>query len=549
MLHSRSVWDIPEGTARAVGSAMGKDNVYVRLRDELGPLYEDSEFAHLFVWRGRPAESPGLLAMVTVMQFAEGLSDRQTAEAVRSRMDWKYALGLELGDPGFAHSVLSEFRQRLLDGGAEMQLLDGMLSRLQERGWVKAQGKQRTDSSHVYAVIRHLNRLECIGETMRNALNDLATVAPEWLVEQVPQAWYVQYGPRFEAYRLPKKKGERLALLREIGEDGIYLLQCLYGTDAPDWLWQLPSVQILRQVWVQQYYVEEEQVYVRTKQERGLPPNKRLIQSPYDPEARNRTKRNSNWTGYMVHLTETCSVGEPHLVTHVATTPATTGDVEMTGEIHAALAGKGLLPKEHFVDTSYVDTDHVLDAAAQGIDLVGPAPPDPSWQAAAGEGFDIAAFAINWESQQVICPAGKVSSGWRSIKNSRGRPCIDVAFHSSDCSSCSQRQKCTKSKHAPRRLKLQVQDKHVTLQYLRQRSKTDEFKERYKQRAGVEGTISQGVRAFGLRRTRYVGLAKTHFQDIATAAAINLTRMAAWLEGEPLAKTRRSRFASLAVSA
>jgi transposase len=548
MLHNRSVWEVPEGTAREVRSAMGKNNVYVRLRDELGPLYQDSEFAHLFVWRGRPAESPGLLAMVTIMQFAEGLTDRQAADAVRSRMDWKYALGLELGDPGFAHSVLSEFRQRLLDGGAEMHLLDGMLSNLQEQGWVKARGKQRTDSTHVFAVIRQLNRLECVGETMRNALNDLATVAPEWLMEQVPHEWYERYGSRFEAYRLPKKKGERLALQQEIGEDGVHLLQYTYRPDAPGWLWELPSVQILRLVWVQQYYLEEEQLYVRTKKEQGLPPNKRLIQSPYDPEARNRTKRSTNWTGYMVHLTETCDEDRPHIITQVTTTPATTGDVEMTGEIHAALAAKDLPPREHFVDTSYVDTDHLVDSSEQGIDLVGPAPADSSWQAAAEAGFDIAAFAVDWDKQQVICPVGIVSDRWSHGKDSRDSQCIYVSFPRRTCLSCSQRQQCTRSKGAPRQLKLKAQEQHTALQQARKRQQTAAFKQRYKRRAGVEGTISQGVRAFSLRRSRYVGLAKTHFQDIATAAAINLTRMAAWLANEPMAKTRHSRFAMLAVT-
>lgn len=547
MLHDRSVWEVPEGTAREVRSAMGKNNVYVRLRDELGPLYQDSEFAHLFVWRGRPAESPGLLAMVTIMQFAEGLTDRQAADAVRSRMDWKYALGLELGDPGFAHSVLSEFRQRLLDGGAEMQLLDGMLSKLQERGWVKARGKQRTDSTHVFAVIRQLNRLECVGETMRNALNDLATVAPEWLTDQVPKEWYGRYGPRFEAYRLPKKKGERRALQQEIGEDGVHLLQCIYREDAPNWLWELPSVQILRQVWVQQYYLEQKRVYVRTKKEQGLPPNKRLIQSPYDPEARNRTKRSTNWTGYMVHLTESCSEGQPHIITHVTTTPATTGDVEMTGEIHTALAAKGLLPEEHFVDTSYVDADHLFDSAEQGIDLVGPAPADVSWQATAEAGFDISVFDVDWDRKQVICPNEKVSHSWRLRENSQGKQSIHVTFSMSDCSPCPQRQQCTKSEKAARQLKLQTGERYIVLQKARERQKTAAFKERYKQRAGVEGTISQAVRAFGLRRSRYVGLAKTHFQDIATAAAINLTRLAAWLAEEPMAKTRQSRFAALTV--
>lgn len=547
MLHDRSVWEVPEGTAREVRSAMGNNNVYVRLRDELGPLYQDSEFAHLFVWRGRPAESPGLLAMVTIMQFAEGLTDRQAAEAVRSRMDWKYALGLELGDAGFAHSVLSEFRQRLLDGGAEMQLLDGMLSKLQERGWVKARGKQRTDSTHVFAFIRQLNRLECVGETMRNALNDLATVTPDWLTEQVPQEWYARYGPRFEAYRLPQKKGERLALQRDIGKDGVYLLQCIYCEDAPDWLWELPSVQILRQVWVQQYYSEEGQVFVRTKKERGLPPNKRLIQSPYDPEARNRTKRNTNWTGYTVHLTETCSEEQPHIITHVVTTPATTGDVEMTGEIHEALEAKGLQPEEHFVDTSYIDADHLADSSQQGIDLVGPAPADSSWQAAAEAGFDIAAFSVDWDKKQVVCPVGIVSDRWSQGKDSRGGPCIHVSFPRSTCLSCSQRQQCTRRKDASRQLQLKAQEQHTALQRARKRQKNAAFKQRYKQRAGVEGTISQAVRAFGLRRSRYVGLAKTHFQDVAITAAINLSRMAAWFAGEPTAKTRHSRFAALGV--
>jgi len=234
-LHARDRFNIPEETARVARAAFPKGNVYMTMRDELGFWYKDSDFASLFTSsQGRPAESPGRLALVTVMQYAEGLADRQAADAVRSRIDWKYALGLELTDPGFDFSVLSEFRDRVIAGGAENQLLDDMLKRFRELGLLKARGRQRTDSSHVLAAIRKLNRLECMGETLRAALNALATVAPEWLLEQVTPDWFDRYGPRFEQYRLPKGKAERESLAETIGADGYQLLSAIYTDSAPD---------------------------------------------------------------------------------------------------------------------------------------------------------------------------------------------------------------------------------------------------------------------------------------------------------------------------
>ena len=545
MMLPRSVWEIPQETERLARAVYPNGNEYTLLRDELGPLYRDSEFVDLFIWRGRPATSPGFLAMVTVMQFAEGLTDRQAAEAVRSRIDWKYALGLELTDTGFAHSVLNEFRERLIEGGAEMRLLDGLLAQLQERGWVKARGSQRTDSTHVLAAVRQLNRLECIGETLRNTLNDLATVAPDWLVTQVTSDWFQLYGARFESYRLPKEKHERTALQLRIGEDGVCLLQAIYSQQAPDWLWQLPSVQILREVWIQQFYLAKEQLFIRTKAQYGLPPAKKLIQSPYDPEARNRTKRSNNWTGYSVHLTESCDANSPHLVTHVETTPASTADVEMTGVVHEALAEKGLLPGEHLVDTGYTDADHLVQSALDEIELVGPVGLDTSWQASTQDSFDISLFAVNWTAKCVTCPESKDSRSWKERQDTQGRDSIDIYFATADCAACSSRAQCTRRKRGPRTLKLQPQTQHTALQAARRQQQTTAFKDRYKKRAGVEGTISQAVRTFQLRRSRYVGLAKTHFQNIAIAAAINITRLADWLNDVPTAKTRQSRFAAL----
>src|SRR5919201_6290099 len=172
---------IPEETVRIAHAAFPKGNVFMQMRDALGSLYSDAQFAGLFSHTGQPAEEPARLALVLVMQFTEGLSDRQAANAVRGRIDWKYALALELTDPGFDASVLSEFRTRLLHGEAEHLLLETLLTLLQERGLLKARGTQRTASTHILAAIRTLNRLELVGETMRFALNRLAVVAPTWL--------------------------------------------------------------------------------------------------------------------------------------------------------------------------------------------------------------------------------------------------------------------------------------------------------------------------------------------------------------------------------
>ncbi len=180
-----------------------------------------------------------------------------------------------------------------------------------------------------------------------------------------------------------------------------------------------------------------------------MPPSHLLIQSPDDPQARNRTKRSLNWTGYAAHLTESCDAHRPNVITHVETTPATTGDRKMTESIHQALAEKGLLPSEHFVDTNYVSADHLVNSHNEyGLDLVGPAPPNSSWQAQAQQGFDVSCFAVDWEKQTVTCPQGKISRGWRPRTYKGDQPVIEIRFKAKECTSCSQRSQCTKSVRA-----------------------------------------------------------------------------------------------------
>jgi transposase len=227
MLRPQSPPIVPEETRRVARSAFPKGTLCLRIADALGPVYRDGQFAALFPRHGQPAAAPGRLALAVVLQFMENLSDREAADAVRGRIDWKYALGLALTDPGFDHTVLSEFRSRLVADGAELLLLDTLLQRLQEQGLVKARGRQRTDSTHVLAAVRTLNRLERVGETLRAALNEVATVAPGWLQAMAPAAWYERYGRRVENYRLPKTEAAHQDLAATIRADGQQLLSVI----------------------------------------------------------------------------------------------------------------------------------------------------------------------------------------------------------------------------------------------------------------------------------------------------------------------------------
>jgi transposase len=546
-LQPQAVYVVPEETARVARAAFPKGNAYLRMHDELGRLYADQDFAALFPTRGQPALAPAQLALVTLMQFAEGLSDRQAADAVRARIDWKYALCLPLDDPGFDRSVLSEFRARLVDGAQEALLLERLLARCRDAGLVRARGRQRTDATAVLAAIRLLNRLELVGETLQHALHALAAAVPDWLRQVCPAEWAERYARRLEEYRLPKELAARQVLAAQIGADGRQLLLAVGSPSAPAWLRELPAVETLRQVWVQQYHAPDDEGTVRWRAGDELPPCATRIDSPHDPEARYGTKRDSSWTGYKVHLTETCDGDGPHLITDVQTTAATVPDHRVTATIHTALAAADLLPREHLVDAGYVDADNLVSAEREHrVELVGPALGDSHWQARTPGAYDADRFAIDWDARRVTCPEGHASARWVETHDPDGNADIVVTFAAPTCRACPSRARCTRSAAGPRRLTLRPRAQHLALRAARARQATPEFIARYAARAGVEGTISQGVAACDLRHARYRGLARTRLQQLLTGAALNVARLAAWFAERPRATTRPARLAALA---
>ncbi len=421
-----------------------------------------------------------------------------------------------------------------------------MLELLREKKLLKVRGKQRTDSTHVLASIRVMNRLELVTETMRAGLNELATVAPDWLSRIALSDWFARYSQRIEDTRLPRGEKAREELAEKVGKDGFLLLKLL-AEQQPDLL-KLEKIQTLQRVW-ERHFARNETGEVCWRKNAELSRAATSIESPYDTETRHSNKRDLSWTGYKVHLSETCDKDLPRLITNVHTTVATTQDVASTSDIQESLSKRGLLPSRHFVDTGYVDAGLLVESSEKyNVELFGPTRLNPSWQSREG-GYDSSKFLIDWDNRKATCPEGKQSVYWYEHQTNErySRSVVLIKFKVKDCLDCLSRHKCVRNKagHA-RRLKPPARPEYEALTKTRKLLSTVDGQREYQNRAGIEGTLSQAVRRGTLRRSRYRGLQKTHLQEIATATGINLLRTINFLNDKPIAKTRVSRFAKLA---
>jgi transposase len=537
---------VPEETAFVARAAFPGGSLPMRVRDQLGSWCEDADFAGLHDERGRPGLSPAQLAMVTALQFAEDLSDRETATAVRGRIDWKYCLGLELTDHGFDFSALSGFRERLVQGNAEKLLLDLLLRRMKEAGLVTAGMRQRTDSTHVLARIRDLNRLELAGEAVRAALEALAAAEPAWLASVIGASWLDTYGQKICDLRLPKGKEARARRAAQYARDGYYLLEQAGTAAAPAAARDLPAVRALRLILVQQFYRQTgpggEKVIWREDGEHGLPPGRDRIVSPYDLDARYGEKRQTRWLGYKAHYSETVSdparddpdtgrPAHPNLITNTETTHASVPDAVMTQVIHDHLEQAGVRPGEHAVDSGYASADHLLAARDRGITLIAPLPAGTSRQARAG-GYTTDMFAVDWDARQATCPQGIPSTAW-SPAGKNGTAIIVVKFPAGACRTCPERGKCTTATRTGRQLTLRPRAVHQAVTAARAEQETSQWQARYASRAGVEGLMRQATHVTGIRRARYLGLPKTTLEHNIAAVALNLIRLDAWWTGTP----------------
>jgi Transposase DDE domain/Transposase domain (DUF772) len=534
--------------------------------------------------RGRPGWSPSRLALVTILQREENLADRAAAEAVRTRIDWQYLLGLPLDDPGFDHTVLSEFRNKVADAGLEQVALDALLARLAASGLVRAGGKQRTDSTHVIAAVAALNRLELAGESVRAALEALTAAHPDWVAQRICVPDFARrYGTPMTSWRPPVSQARRDELAIAYARDGYALLEAVYGSSSPGWLREIPAVDVLRRVLVQNYTriitAGGREVIRRREKEPegdGLPHGHIRIASPYDTDARWGVKREEFWLGYKLHVTETCDDAPPctcalaaatgpglaradgrghaggcaqptfpNLITHVATTEATVPDSQMTSVIDDDLARKNLPPGRHYLDSGYLSAALVVaEHARHGIALIGPLLADTSAQARAGHGYARADFTVNYGTKTVTCPQGRTAAAWTPCAQ-RGKDAIVATFSAADCGPCPARALCTTGSR--RQLTLPPRDLAEAQAAARAAEKTIPFQADYARRAGVEGTMHQAT-AHGARRARCRGLPRIRLDHVYMACALNLLRLEAYWTGTPLDRQRTSHLARLELS-
>lgn len=477
------------------------------VRDHLDGLWSDEDFVSWYPRDGRPGLSPAQLATVCVLRFLLNLSDRQAAEAVRCRIDFKYALAMDLDDPGFHHSVLTDFRDRLGGNDRADQLLSLALDRIRDAGMIKERGRQRTDATQVLAAARELTRPESTPEAVRAALEEASRNTPGVLDDRVDADWATRYG------RPARQPSHPVTRLKQAGADAHQLLQSLPSHRRG------PRAEALRQIMVQNFLLDARGVLRPRAEKNGRPKGAVRIISPYAPDARQAIRGNTRWNGYLVHVTETCDAdARVNLITDIATT-SPTRDTQALPGIHTPLHDRRLLPAQHPADGGYISAAMLNNAARDHrIQPAGPARTSGTRQKKEQTGFTRDGFTIDFDQRQVTCPNGHTSKTRAEAPSMA--PCTAVRFASRQCDPCQDRPACTRGKSART-----VNSLPRHLHELQARNRTDQqdlqWKRRYATRSGVEDTICELVNAHRARRSRYHGHRKTHVQHVLTGIAIN----------------------------
>jgi transposase len=513
-------WPMPEETKRIGRKLLKENDPYRLIGDQLFEQLHEEEYADLYSAEGKPGISPVILAFVSVFQFMEKLVDRQAAQALRMRLDWKYALHLPLEYEGFDFSVLSEFRDRLIEGQAEGRVFEKLVEQIWKLGLLKEHGKQRTDSLAMLTKVRRLCRVETVVETLRLAIVAIVDTDREWSEEIIPPSWEEKYGERFVRQRYSEKEWKEYE--EKIGEEGQWLLKRLEKGSAPAELQNLPEVQVLKTVWAQQFREQAgKMAYTDLKKYDGHT----QIQSPHDPEARYSRKRHFEWVGDKVQVTETDDEGYPHIITDLVATSSNHTDYEELPAIQGRLEQRACKPAEHYVDAGYMSGPNLEHSQKNHIDLIGPLPTVVTPQDLLAEGITQSHFQIDAKNKAVTCPKGYVATNPVPVNNS-----LSFRFSTATCAVCELRSRCCTGK-AGRTIGISAY--YELTEATRERQKTEAFKKDYHQhRSGVEGSLSALVRGHGLRVGRYIGQKKRNLQAIFTGCAANLKRTARWLAGE-----------------
>ena len=478
---------------------------------------------------GRAAIEPVLLLGLTYLQYLEGMPDRQAIEMLKYHAGWNFALNRQVGDSLCHPTTLVNFRQRLVGRDLGALGFTAVLEALIDAGLLARQSRQRLDSTQMFGRVSRMSRLDCVRESLRLALQELAgplaaAARPEWW----PRVWE----------RYVESQTDYRASLETLANKLV-----LAGTDTQlvlGWLAQPegralaagPQVQLLTRVFAEQYEVLPATAALQPQTKEQLDSGR--VQNPHDPDAtyaaKGQGEHKKEHVGYKVQVAETVTEtvlapGEPtdNFITGIVTHAARESDEAGAQKMEAEQAAMGLAkPTVHYVDAAYISTQELRRAAAEGRELIGPAP------GAGGKNggcFGSDRFDVRVEERQAVCPGGHPNTQCsRLLEQATGRVSFRFEWNDALCGPCALRLQCMKKEQSHRTLT--VGEHHAILQARRREQQTEAFKERMKHRNAIEGTQSELVRAHGLRRARYRGLAKAKLQNYFAGAACNLKR---WL--------------------
>jgi transposase len=478
---------------------------------------------------GREALEPVLLLGVSLLQYLEAVPDRQAVEALRYHAGWNFALNRQVGDAVFHPTTLVNFRQRLLEHDLSSLGFTAVLDALIEAGLVARKSRQRLDSTQMLGRVSRMSRLDCVRESLRLALQELSEKLAS---DQRPEWWSRLWERYVETQTDYRAAQETLARkLSEAGADAQQLLGWLAQEPAKE-LAQGQPAQLLARVFAEQFEVKAGTDAAEPKEKKTL--SSARVQNPHDPDATYASKgqgeQRKEHVGYKVQVAETVTevVLTPHeptgnFITGIVTHAALESDEEGALKMELEQKAMGLeKPPVQYVDAAYISAQKLVEAQAEGRELIGPAPGAPN----NNEGrFNSEAFQVKVEQREAICPAGHQNSQCRRLEEqTTGRVCYRFEWDTDTCAHCPLRAQCIKAAHPHR--SLVVGEHHTALQGRRCEQRTPAFQKRMHHRNGVEGTQSELVRAHGLRWARYRGLAKAKLQNYFIGAACNIKR---WL--------------------
>ena len=481
---------------------------------ELFPIFNDESFEDCYSDVGRNGRSPSFLAMVTLLQWKESLSDDETVKAVNTRLDWKIALHLEVAAKDiFEASTLCVFRKRLIENDKMCIIFDTLLNQIKKKGFIRDHAKQRIDATHV---VKHLNRIsttDLLYRAVKWVVIEIGKADPEYYNKIIPDDIQERYSKDFSSFGLSKeKRGDRQA---EIVEDGFRIKRIIQDNPA-ETLKELKQLVIMETIFSENVIIRIKEVgdkeFIEVEE---IVTPKQTIFTPDDPTLKLGKKGKTSWVGEKWHVVETAEKGEVNFIVGMIQQAANENDNKILPKLKEMNDEMGLKPDKTYADTNYISRTAIMEFEERGERLMGYVQKDTS---AKPEGFKLEDFKIDMDTLTAICPKGIKSE--KHIKN--GGSNHSIIFPKNECMVCSFFKDCVTGKQKKR--VLVVGKGYGYFRKRRDEQKTAEFKSEMSVRAQVEGTISESVRFHGLRKIKYKGTEGRQFQYLMTGAAVNFKR-------------------------